>query len=71
MFTYLSCQVTNIIQHNIIIINIPKKNAHLTNEHFSLVSLEPSIYNQMVVEIVRWNDIARNIGLQPNLLKAS
>jgi hypothetical protein len=35
-----------------------------------MVNHEPSIYNLIVVEIVRWNDIVRNTTLQSNLLKA-
>lgn len=36
-----------------------------------MVNLEPSIYNQIVVEIVRWNDVIRNTGKQSNLLQLS
>ena len=36
-----------------------------------LVNLAPSIYNLVVMEIVRWNDVIRNIYVGSNPLAAS
>jgi len=36
-----------------------------------LVNLTPSIYNLIVMEIVRWNDVIRNIYAGSNSLAAS
>lgn len=55
-FSFLSRETT--------IENTPPK-----GEVFSMVNLAPSIYNEMVVEIVRWNGIVRYIGVRSNLLE--
>jgi len=35
-----------------------------------MVTLPPSLFNPIVVEVVRWNDVIRNISMQPNQLMA-
>lgn len=40
-------------------------------EAFSMVTLEPSIYSQIVVEIIRWNDIIRSTSVAPHLLQVN
>jgi len=36
--------------------------------NFSDLTLEPSVYSEIVVEIVRWNDAIRRISSNPYLL---
>jgi hypothetical protein len=35
-----------------------------------MVTLPHSIFNPIVAEVVRWNDVIRNISIQPNQLQA-
>ena len=37
----------------------------------TMVTLPQSIFNPIVAEIVRWNDVMRNISMQPNQLQVN
>lgn len=36
-----------------------------------MVNLQPPLFNSIVAEIVRWNDVIRNVSVQPSLLQVS
>jgi len=43
----------------------------LKNENALMVTLPHPLFNSIVAEVVRWNDVIRNVSVQPNPLKAS
>lgn len=36
-----------------------------------MVTLPYSLFNSIVAEVVRWNDVIRNISVQPNQLQVN
>ena len=46
-----------------------RKHPTYKGEVHSLVTLQPSVYSEIVVEIVRWNDAIRRISSNPYLLE--
>lgn len=50
---------------------IPNKKDLSVSEKSLLVTLSPSIYNQIVAEIVRWNDTIRNVGVHLSPIEAA
>jgi endonuclease/exonuclease/phosphatase family metal-dependent hydrolase len=46
-----------------------KKTPILGDERLFLVTLPHSLFNSIVAEVVRWNDVIRNVSLKPSLLR--
>jgi hypothetical protein len=46
-----------------------KKDPSMMDESL-LVTLPPSLFNSIVAEVVRWNDVISNLSIHPNPLQA-